>query len=619
MRPTLLSILLPLLAAPLAAQCLSTTGGVSAGLVAVGTDPASDEGVSPPIAIGFPFPLGGSTWSHVVADSNGVLYLTNGAPAVGRVLFGASDLADLRGNVGDSPRIFPLWCDYEGASGWAVNVDLSVPNRCKVNWIRVREWFSVSQGPFSFSASLDPSGAVEFSYSALPALPNWSIYAATGISAGNAVGTAFEPSRNLVAGADSGALPLLYEEMFGAIPAATGGSLLLVPNALGGYTSATTCRPAAHTKFGAGCYADSFYQLLPDGAAAAAQLQGNALHMDPTATGYTVTWVPGGASLFVPPTSATAFPRSDDDQYQLDLAANGLPSFVTPTGSTSSLWVHANGFVSTTGATNDNGSWNTPFANDWRPSERFRLAPETAFYAWHDWESSDTSGGEIVWHHDPLQNVLYLTWNGVENHSLAPATNPGTFQFQFHLGTGAVDYVWVAVDGDTTSPRGSAHLVGYSPGGASLDPGQLLLPVAGGTTTITTAQPMQLSASPAPQILVGGTSNPITYTIAQMPDFAPPSSLRVGFLAFSFAPLPGVDLGFLGAPGCDLHISNLDVVFPITISGAATQSVVITYPAPLAAGLSFFAQGIAFLPPNGLGSGSNAFGLLTSNGLETRF
>lgn len=615
--------LLPLLLVPLAdrlaAQCAVTTGGVSAGLVAVGTNPANDEGVSPPIALGFAFPLGAATYSHVVADSNGVLYLTNGGLAAGRVLYGPASVANLRGQPGDSPRVFPLWTDLEGASSWAVNVDLSIAGRCKVIWVRVREFFSVGQGAFSFSATLDASGVVEFAYGTLPALPNWVTYAAIGISAGNNVGTGGEPSNNLIAGADSGTVPLLYEELIGVTPNESGSALLLVPNGGGGYTSFATCRPGAHTKLGAGCYADSFYQILPDASAASAQLSGNALHVAPTATGYTATWLPGGASAFVPPIGATAFPRGDDDQYLLDLAANGLPSFPAPTGATSKLWVHANGFVSTSGATNDNGTWNTPFANDYRPSERFRLAPETAFWAWHDWEPSDLTGGAIVWHYDPTPNVLYVTWDGVENHSILPVANPGTFQFQFHLATGEVDYVWLAVDGDTTSPRGSAHLVGYSPGGTSIDPGQLPLATIGGTTTITTAQPMTLTASPAPQILAGGTSNPITYTVGQMPDFAPPTGTRVGFLVFSFAPLPGVDLGFLGAPACGLYVLNLDVLFPISIVGAVAQSVTVTYPAPLASGATFVSQALAFLPPGVLGGGSNAFGMLTSNGLLTSF
>lgn len=603
---------------PLASQCLSTIGGVSAGLVAVGTDPANDEGVSPPIAIGFPFPLGSGVYSHLVADSNGVLYLTNGGAAVGRVLFGAGDLGDIRGAVGDSPRVFPLWTDLEGASSWAVNVDTSVAGRCKVNWIRCREFFSVGQAPFSFSATLDATGLVEFAYGALPALPNWSNYAAVGISAGNGVGTPFDAPSDLTAFPDSGTLPLLYEELTGAVPDLANRSFTLFPNGAGGFQSVVSCE-YGHRKSGAGCYGDTVYEWFPNATAASAALQGNSLVLTPAATGYTATWVPAGAASFVVPVGATALPRSDDDQHTIDLAANGLPSFPYPGGATAVLHVHSNGFVSTTGTGNDNGQWNSPHFNDYVPSPSFRNAPETAFWAWHDWEPSDVTGGAIVWHHDALQNVLYVTWDGVENHANQLLGNPGTFQFQFHLATGRVDYVWAAVDATTTSPRGSGHLVGYSPGGASADPGPLAFAVAGGTTTMDTFRAMTLDATPQPLITVGGTSNPISYSVFDMPDFAPPAGLRIGFLAFSAAPLPGVDLGFLGAPGCQLHVSNLDIVFPISAAGSSTQTLTLTYPAPLFPGLVFHAQALAFLPPNSLPGGLNALGLSSSNGLATRF
>ncbi len=624
MRIPALLVGAPLLLGALHAQCLDTSGGSPAGLVATGTDPVDDEGRSAPIALGFSFPMAGSlagNYTHAVVESNGVIYLTTGGAATGTVNFGPTGLGSLRGVAGASPRVFPLWTDlWASTINWAVNVDASVPGRFKVTWIDVEEFLSFGDR-FSMSASLFASGAVEFSYDGLPPLPNFNAFAAAGVSIGDQVGTATTPSSNLVAGADSGTVGLLFETLIGVVPAFSDRSVLLSPNGTGGYASALSCQTGTHENNGGGCYGDSFYQLLPDAAAASAALQGNALFLTPNSNGYTAAWLPGAsATLFKTPVAATDFARSDDGQVAFDLSAAGLPPFPFPGGSTTMLWVHSNGFVSTTGATNDNGAWNTEFGTDFEPSPSLVKAPETAFWAWHDWNPADTAGGPVRWHYEAATTTLCITWDGVENYSVPTVANPGRFQFQFDLTSGAVRYVWDTVDANTTSDFGSAHAIGYSPAGASSDPGSMFLAQPGGNAiTINGFSAIRLDAAPEPVILGSGSSNPITYTVANIPDAAPPAQVRFGFLTFSVAPLPGVDLGFLGAPACALNIASLDVIFPFSSVGSDTVGVPLVYPPPLAPGLAFWSQAIAFFPANSFPGGLNSFGITTSNGLRTQF
>jgi hypothetical protein len=118
MRCSLSLLALSCAVGTLSAQCFTPAGGTVVTLTPTGIFAANDEGLSAPLPLGFTFPMAGASggpFTHVVVDSNGALYLTSGGPATGTPQFGAGNgLDDLRGNPGDSPRVFPLWCDVEG-------------------------------------------------------------------------------------------------------------------------------------------------------------------------------------------------------------------------------------------------------------------------------------------------------------------------------------------------------------------------------------------------------------------------------------------------------------------------------------------------------------------------
>ncbi|MCU0867665.1 MAG: hypothetical protein MUC36_28105 [Planctomycetes bacterium] len=252
MSRKILSLLgaITMLAAVSQAQCLNTSGGTAITLTPTGiVYPADDEGLSAPLPLGFAFPIGGGTFTHVVVESNGVAYLTNGGPAVGATQFG---FADMIGVAGDSPRIAAFWTDLEGlnaGTAWQISVDTSVPGAFKINWINVNEFAELGQ--FSFQAVLYSSGIVDLTSAAGAAVVSLDL--TIGISAGNGV---IASSSDLSAGPTS-TVAALYEDFIGfptpvGVADIVGSTTTFIP-AGAGYTVVRTCGAASHTAYGAGC------------------------------------------------------------------------------------------------------------------------------------------------------------------------------------------------------------------------------------------------------------------------------------------------------------------------------------------------------------------------------
>lgn len=131
--------------------------------------------------------------------------------------------------------------------------------------------------------------------------------------------------------------------------------------------------------------------------------------------------------------------------------------------------------------------------------------------------------------------------------------------------------------------------------------------------------PLTLTASPAPVYTSGNPSVPVTYTLTNVVDNFPPFGVGLPLLVLSTAPVnPGIDLGLIGMPGCDLNIASLDVILTMPAT-APTSSLTLAFPQPLSPGLSFYAQGASLFPPNSLPNGQNSFGAIMSNGLQSRF
>ncbi|MBL8729002.1 MAG: hypothetical protein JNM25_11265 [Planctomycetes bacterium] len=581
-----------------------------------------DDVLLPLQAIGFPFPHAGATYTDVHISTNGFCYLSNGGvplpgsangDAGGSYASAASQRTTL---LGGAPKILPFYrdldlrADRDGAVFVRAGTPSPAATPCVITWVNAVD-FGDLLPPKTIQCQLYETGRCEFFYSSAANV----LGSAPATVGKSPAGGATDPGASDLSAGPTTTGETVYQQFATGTFDLADTSLRFSPLLPGNGLSTVACPVGEHVASGAGCYGDTCYQLFADAPAAWLALEGHSITLAPTATGYVVQFHPGGASAFVPPTGATDFARSDDGEEPLDLTANALPDLSVPGGSVSALWVHMNGIVST-GPGNDDGAWNTP-ANDWVPTASFRNAPATAFWAWHDWNPNDPAGAPVRWHYDATLGTLYVTWDGVENWSSPPASNPGTFQFQFELASGLVRMLWVTIDQDTTSPYGSGHLVGYSPGGASADPGSLPIGFAGGTTTIDGYRALTLHAAPRPLLTGAGTSNAITYTIDDLPDYQPPALQRLGVLFFSIGPAQAVDLDLVGAPGCQAYIASLDVALPIVASGSATQAVTVTYPAPLSVGLTFYIQAVGLMPPNSFPGGLNTFGIVTSNGIAT--
>ena len=339
---------------------------------------------------------------------------------------------------------------------------------------------------------------------------------------------------------------------------------------------------AQRVSYGAGCYNKkaSFYENFAT--SAAFDLANSALSMLPTGSGYLAL---PGITQFVPPSAAaTPLTLTDDSETTVALAS----PFPHSAGTTSSLTVCSNGFVSiATG--NGTGYIPTPATT--------LAAPQTAWWAQHDYNPAAAGSGQVKY--EQIAGVAYITWDGVYDYGGTAPTSANTFQFQFDTTSGAVHLVF-----QTMSPGGNGRLVGYSPGGASADPGNVDLSATLPSTINLTASdlsPLALAASARP--LVGTTINLTTSNTTG-------ANIGVNFLSVVQIPAPGFDLGVLGAPGCAALLDiNAGVSSVIGNVLGLSLSAPFAIPATAPLGVQVFSQSVW------LDATQNAFGILTSNGV----
>lgn len=336
---------------------------------------------------------------------------------------------------------------------------------------------------------------------------------------------------------------------------------------------------ASNTTLGAGCvrsYA-AFYESFAT--SAAFDLNNTTITMIPSATGYFV--LAGSASFLPPSAGATVLPLGDDTETTIVLPA----VFGFPGGSTNNLNVASNGYVSV----GSNGTFHYPSAAG------FLAAPNAGWWNWHDYNPTIVGSGRVKF--EMVGAVACVTWDGVWDFGALSATGANTFQFQFDTSSGVVHLVCQSM-----STGGNPRLVGFSPAGANLDPGNrdlsATLPLS--FTTVGIDNPgLTLTASTRP--LLGGTW---TQTVGNVPANA---TLGVDVIGFTD---PGVDdLTFLGMPGCGLR-SSLEVISPWGPIGS-THTFQIGVPANLALlNGHLYTTAAVFVP------GVNAFGAISANGID---
>lgn len=337
---------------------------------------------------------------------------------------------------------------------------------------------------------------------------------------------------------------------------------------------------ASVTTIGSGCggASRSFYDLMPSNAFA---LANHSVKLMRNNGGYEAVAGPA----FVPvPAGTPALPLGDDDETTVQLAG----PFVSPVGSTSSLVVCSNGFVSV--ASGNGNNW-TPYTTEWRNSAQARWGD------WHDFNPAQQGSGQIHFHESGT--VSYLTWNGV---SSFVGALPNWFQLQFDRANGSVTFAWLG-----TSGMGSDHLVGFAAGGPSVDLGSLDLLARLGTQVTQTSEQSRLALSTSGMPRLGTTMQLVTQHRSGA------AGLHIRMLGFQPVPSGAGSLAAYGAPGCTIFLSPLAIEAAFAQAGSTTWSQPFAFPGDVSL------IGVHLLAQNAMQEGAaNALGFAFTNGLDLR-
>jgi hypothetical protein len=571
---TLSCLAIAMLAPTALAQCFDQAYGTPIGTAAT----LYGDVVFPIRPIGFAFPIGAATYTDVHICDKGYVYLSNaGVPAPGVADFTAT-AAEL---ASGPPRICALWSDIQvlASNNGQIYINSS-PAQCTITWINAQT-YSATSGLFNMQMQLQPTGQVKVLYgpgttNASTQLTWWAGVA--GLSPG--LGAPLPAASDLSVGGVT-TDNTLYEEWLAINTFDMANNGLLILPTSPGYVYLPIGTPvncASVSDYGTGCGTqnDSIYEQF---APTAFDLGGTTLTYLRQPGGYTV--LNSVAGTFVPPSGAATIVANADDTEQVVALTGSMP---VPGGVTSSLTVCSNGRIALGGT--GNGTAYTPDGPTF-----LAFANATIAASWHDYNPTIAGSGSILF--EQIGSIAYVTWNGVYSYG---TTVPDTFQYQFDVTSGSVTVVY-----GTFSTQGNDRLAGYSPGGPS------------------TASPSDLSALTAP-VFCADSSAGLALTTNGGPTLGNssfalvssniPSLVPIGLLFFGDTAVnPGIDLTFLGMPGCFGYTNaNLtSVTFPVI---GASGSVNLPIPSsPGLIGLSLACQSLAF----SLVTPSN---LITSNGTQ---
>jgi hypothetical protein len=522
MRTFVASLSLAMLAPALAAQCFDPAYGTP--LAAPGTLFGDFE--FPMQSIGFAFPINGVTYTNIHVVDKGYVWFSNaGVPASGGV-----DISPTSAELASgSPRVCCLWSDIQALSANNSMVYVkSTATDCTITWENV-QCYSNTSGIFSMQMKLEPNGTITMRYGAgttnASTLSVWWV-GVTGVSPGLGV---VLPAASDLSTVGASADPTVFEEWLAMNSFDMAGYAFQLIPTNPGYVWAPVSNCASAVSYGTGCpnQPESVYEHWVSGF----DLNNTTVTWLRTGSGYIMlTSLPG---TFVPPSlsAVNVAPLMLDGEQVMPLSGP-MP---VPGGTTSSLNVTTKGqiqFASTTVGTIDYTPTVAEFLADLR----------TQFVLWHDYDQTDLGSGLILF--EEVGGVAYVTWNGVHSYS---STAASTFQFQFNIATGNVTLVIGTMGGFANPDDG---LIGYTLGGASSDPGATDFSALTGTVSVydVPALPLALGTNGSPSIGNAG----FALLVSDAPVLVP-----VGIQFFGTAVVnPGLDLTFLGMPGCSAYTNG---------------------------------------------------------------
>lgn len=214
------------------------------------------------------------------------------------------------------------------------------------------------------------------------------------------------------------------------------------------------------------------------------------------------------------------------------------------------------------------------------------------------------AGGDIyVMNPSPNLGGLMVWWDNVPNWPSVPGVS-NTMSIEFTADGSVCN---IAYGGGLAADGSGDALVGFSAGnaepvGALIDWSAIpFAPNAAISGDGSSAPTLALSARPV-------TASTIDLIIGNLPAPAAPGIPRIGIFVLSTQVIPipgGLDLGFLGMPGCSLY-QNADVLLTSFESPATPDEIRLAFvvPGPAFTGVDLYCQGAALhsvLPPNSLG------------------
>jgi hypothetical protein len=376
------------------------------------------------------------------------------------------------------------------------------------------------------------------------------------------------------------------------------------PSAAAGYSEST----------GPGCYnrPKSFYEVFPAGGGVdlspgAIQLSnlGPNYLVTPSAAGYTAPTggqinIPGpsvgvlGPFTAVSSTAATTPATEWDDALSIPMALPaswGAGGFPYPGGSTTVIQVSSNGHVFLQPSVETFGFYSdiTRFLND---SPRLCMM-------WGDLDGS-VAGASINVETAPADAYVQVSWHQVPEWATVPTGNPFNMQLRMYP-SGVVEYIYGNAVSWTVG--GAPAICGFSFGGGlgGGDPGNRDISATMPFTSGDGAVPAVLSMSARPRI--NSTPNIVTS------NFTGTNMLFAGFTSS-----PGIDLGFLGMPGCPLWLGLAPSPVMLSLGFASPHTVPFAIPNnPGFAGIVLHLQAAQIVPVP-----LNPAGINASNGMCMR-
>lgn len=305
-------------------------------------------------------------------------------------------------------------------------------------------------------------------------------------------------------------------------------------------------------------------------------LANSSFTLDYDGTAYSLV---AGQGSWIPPFGGVLSLGDDSEVTQ------SLPfSLPYPGGSTNSLAVCSNGFISTV----SNGTAWTPDAADFL-ADATRWCP-----MWHDLSPNQNGSGDV--HFNVNASRAVVTWNGVEYYS---SNSTATFQIQFWA-NGDVHCIYQSV-----ASGGNDYLVGFSMGGVTADPGSMDI-----STSLNGSVQVCNSTAGTQNVALNSSTRPITGTTVSLVTSNLPAGAAGGLSILSLTPIAGgIDLTFLGMPGCRVY-QQLTVVDSFGIIAGSGFRFLPIPNAPSLIGTKVFNQSVV------LALNINSANMVTSNGLE---